>query len=125
MKTCKDWDAILAEYSEGEDSDAHDELNVMSVQKNAQRVAELIHTFVPGLDPTQRGKVPMGMNRADVLKSDLVAASRYIAPLASARPDESSSSRPKVSSSRAGDDAAASESAAPEASEAPNSSSSS
>ena len=55
MRTVKAWDAILAEESLGEDSDEHDEINVRMVQRNAKRVSELLHQFVPGLDPSQAG----------------------------------------------------------------------
>lgn len=44
VNTMKDWDAIARELSSGEDSDAHDDLNVMSVQKNARRVADMVRT---------------------------------------------------------------------------------
>lgn len=60
----KNWDAILKEYSSGEDEDAHDCLNVMTVVKNAKRVCEVIHGVVPGLDKTVMQSPFMGMNRS-------------------------------------------------------------
>ena len=74
----KDWDALLKDYSSGEDSDAHDSLNVMSVQKNAHRIANLLHATMPGLDPSMARDAPMGMNRPDVIRRDFEAhASRF------------------------------------------------
>lgn len=65
MRTVRDWEKALADVSSGEDSDEHDSLNVVKVQKNARRVSELLHTFVPGLDADRGGNVPKGMNRPD------------------------------------------------------------
>ena len=66
-RTLKDWNEVLRDYSSGEDSDAGDSLNVMSVQRNAHRVAEMMQS-VAGL-PTSNGgrpQPPMGMNEANV-----------------------------------------------------------
>lgn len=71
MPQSKDWDAILRDLSSGEDSDAHDELNVRSVQKNAHRVAEMVRTVVPGLGGA--AAFP-GMNRPDVMRAGLADA---------------------------------------------------
>ena len=74
----KDWTRVLREYSSGEDSDEHDSLNVLSVQRNAHRIAELLHMTVPGLDPTEARTPPMGMNSAQFIRrglSDATAAS--------------------------------------------------
>ena len=103
MKSVKDWDAILAEMSDGGDSDAGDDLNIMSVQRNAHRVAELVHNFVPGLDASQRGGTPMGMNRPDPLRDDLVASSKA----ASRRSSETNSSSGGAARSRPADSAGA------------------
>jgi hypothetical protein len=81
-RTNKNWEQIVRELSSGEDSDAHDELNVMSVQKNAHRVAQLLHAAVPGLEQTGRAAfVPSGMNRLDrtAFTDGLLAASRAVA----------------------------------------------
>ena len=78
----KNWEQIARELSSGEDSDAHDELNVMSVQKNAHKVAQLLHAAVPGLEQTGRAAfVPSGMNRLDrtAFTGGLLAASRAVA----------------------------------------------
>ena len=56
----KNWDAIAAELSSGEDSDAGDSLNVLAVQRNAHRVAELLHGAVPGLDEGEMRALPRG-----------------------------------------------------------------
>ena len=73
----KDWATILADYSSGEDSDAHDGLNVRSVQKNAQRVTEILHAALPNLDPSKVRTPPMGTNNIDFIReglSDAIAA---------------------------------------------------
>lgn len=67
----KDWEAILKELSSPESSDAEDDLNVMSVQKNANRVAELMHGVIPNLDPSRAGVPFTGMNGSDVLRKRL------------------------------------------------------
>jgi hypothetical protein len=91
-RTVKDWDAICRDLSSGEDSDAHDGLNVMSVQKNAQRVAEIVRTVLPGLDADPAAPL-MGMNRPTAFKDGLVDAIAAAAPppparLAAAAPSE-------------------------------------
>ena len=58
----KDWDRIARALSSPESSDAEDELNVISVQRNAHRVAQLVHGYVPSLDPSRAGVPPLGMN---------------------------------------------------------------
>ena len=91
----KDWTAILAGYSSGEDSDAHDGLNVRSVQKNAQRVTEILHAALPNLDPSTVRTPPMGTNNIDFIReglSDAIAAqsrhSRESPPSSSATSSE-------------------------------------
>ena len=78
----KDWTAILRDYSSGEDSDAHDSLNVVSVQKNAKRVAELLQDCVPGLEAYRRPDAPrpMGMNDPSLIRDGLAAAMRGASP---------------------------------------------
>jgi len=70
----KDWSEILRDYSSGEDSDEHDSLNVLSVQKNAGRVTDLLHATVPTLDPSRAKSLPMGMNSVNVIREGLVDA---------------------------------------------------
>ena len=90
----KDWNAIARELSSGEDSDAEDSLNVMQVQKNARRVAELMHTFIPDLaaQHLERGAAPLGMNRPDLIRDGLAST------IATAR---RSVTRPKATSPNA------------------------
>ena len=45
----KNWDAILRDISSPESSDAEDGLNVLSVTKNARRVAEVVTGVIPHL----------------------------------------------------------------------------
>ena len=78
----KNWDAIAAELSSGEDSDAGDSLNVLAVQRNAHRVAELLHGAVPGLDEGEMRALPRGANTIDYLKAGLAAAARTAPPSA-------------------------------------------
>jgi hypothetical protein len=71
----KDWEAIMRELSSDDDSDAGDSLNVLSVTRNAHRVAQLAHGFGPMFDPAQMGNdAPMGMNDASVIREGLAAA---------------------------------------------------
>ena len=87
-RTVRDWDAALRDVSSGEDSDAGDSLNVLQVQKNAKRVAELVHTMVPGMAVDHlMGRTPMGMNRPDAIRNDLSAAMQQME--ASARANRS------------------------------------
>ena len=54
-------------------------MNVVQAQKNARRVAELMHQFVPGLGedkPHLKGDTPLGMNNADLIREGLVASMR-------------------------------------------------
>ena len=85
----KDWDKIARELSSGEDSDAGDELNVMTVQRNAKRVAELIRLVSPEADAAARfhgGQgVPdvlpaLGMNQASALQHMMRDAAKTTAP---------------------------------------------
>lgn len=75
----KDWKNILDSISSPEDSDADDELNVVQVQRNARRVAELMHQFVPGLGENRshlKGDTPLGMNNTDLIREGLSASMR-------------------------------------------------
>lgn len=94
----KDWASILNGYSSGEDSDAHDEPNVMSLQKNAPRVAELLHAFVPGLDDEDVRRPPMGMNQPDVIRNglaDLLAVPADRKLVASRKHEDGKQTRPQ------------------------------
>lgn len=93
----KNWDQIARELSSGEDSDAGDSLNVMSVVRNAHRVAELMHGALPGLDATQMRTPPRGMNGVDFIRDGLAAATAEGARRSGAR----RASPPSASSGRA------------------------
>ena len=83
----RDWDKIAADLSSGEDSDAYDGPNVVAVQRNAHRVAELLHATVPGLDPDKSGAPAMGTNDLNALRAELLAsAMRGASPRARASP---------------------------------------
>ena len=67
----KDWNKIMREIPSPDSSDAEDELNVLSVQKNAKRVCEMMHRMVPGLQRGEVGSVPKGMNDSNVILSSM------------------------------------------------------
>lgn len=95
----RNWDKIVAEISSGEDSDAYDGPNVVAVQRNAQRVAELLHAVVPGLDPEQSGAPAMGTNNLNALRESLLAtAMRGASPHARASPARSAGRPPTAAS---------------------------
>jgi hypothetical protein len=81
----KNWDSIVKELSSPDSSDAEDHLNVMSVQKNATRVAELLHESIPTLDASQGGNGPVGMNPR-TLRAEL-AKTVFASPLLRKKPD--------------------------------------
>lgn len=119
----KNWDQIAKELSSGEDSDEHDELNVMSVQRNAHRVMDMMHTMLPGFEDHAKvaherrsGYVPKGMNRAEPLKDGLAAA----IDAASRHSRESHASR-EASSTGGGAVVAAAEAPAPSPTQPPTS----
>ena len=70
----KDWGKICRDLSSPDSSDAEDELNVLSVQKNATRVSEMMHGIIPGLDRSKAGAVAMGMNRTELISASLAKA---------------------------------------------------
>lgn len=94
----KNWDKIVKELSSPESSDAEDDLNVMSVQKNAKRVGELMSGVIPTLDSNKQGAPPKGMNCTSVLRDQLtksfVESRRSIKP-----PSMSEGAIPKASPS--------------------------
>lgn len=67
----KNWDAILRDISSPESSDAEDGLNVLSVTKNARRVAEVVTGVIPTLPGEFKGLPPKGMNSVSVLRDGL------------------------------------------------------
>ena len=69
--------------SSPDSSDAEDDLNVMSVQKNATRVAELMHSMIPSLDPnmTPNAPLPKGMNTSDLIRSQMSKTVSSIRPV--------------------------------------------
>lgn len=77
----KDWNAILQEYSDDDYEDTYDTLNVMSVQRNAHRCAELLHSMLPNLSQHDVRAPPMGMNDSDIIRNafgrTVHAASRH------------------------------------------------
>lgn len=54
----KDWNKIVRELSDPEDSDDGDELNEVMVRKNAQKLADVMHHYLPGLDASEAQSVP-------------------------------------------------------------------
>ena len=74
MAPHKNWNEIVKTLSSPEASDEEDGLNFRSVQKNAHRVAELMHGVIPGLDRERAGCAPVGMNRPDVFRNSMAKA---------------------------------------------------
>lgn len=80
----KNWDKIVSELSSGDESDAGDDLNVMSVQKNAHKVVQMLHAMMPGLEEGAKivhgvgsssdAYCPPGMNRTAPLTAGISAA---------------------------------------------------
>jgi hypothetical protein len=71
----KDWDRIARELSSPDSSDAEDGLNVISVQKNARRVSEILHSVLPESPfVSPDASPPMGMNRFSALRDQLTKA---------------------------------------------------
>lgn len=77
----------MRDLSSPEASDEEDSLNVLSVQRNAHRVAELLHGTIPGLDVAQMRDLPAGANKLDFMRVGLANAMRE----ASRRSHEASS----------------------------------
>lgn len=72
-----DWDKLLREISSGEDSDEGDSLNVLSVQKNARRVCDLLRDMAP----------PGGLAPPGALDDKAKAAAREVVPPRGMNPD--------------------------------------
>ena len=71
----KNWGRIAAELDDGAESDDGDSLNVVSVQRNAQRVAELVRTLRPDVKPDNVDVAPpMGTNSPALMRGDLAKA---------------------------------------------------
>lgn len=58
----KNWDKICSEIETPPDSDADDELNVLKVQKNAQKISDVLHHMLPNLDDALAKSLPKGVN---------------------------------------------------------------
>lgn len=112
----KDWNAIVRDLSSPESSDAEDDLNVLSVQKNASRVAELVQGLVPGLDATQMRDAPYGMNRPDVMRDALAATIAGMSRRSVARPPPAPTTTPRDASAAAGSEGSDAEEGSAEAS---------
>ena len=102
----KNWDAIAAELSSGEDSDAGDDLNVLAVQRNAHRVSELLHGTMPGLDESDMRTLPRGTNTLGFLKRGFENAIRASGVPAGAAPRTAAGTGPGPASASAAPSAA-------------------
>jgi hypothetical protein len=67
----KNWDRIVGSLSSPESSDAEDVPNEYSIKKNTQRVSELLHGLIPGLDTSLAGAPPRGTNTANTFRQQL------------------------------------------------------
>lgn len=54
----RDWDALMRNYSSGDESDEDDVPNIVSFQRNARRNAELIQSFIPHMTPEGVDTIP-------------------------------------------------------------------
>ena len=67
----RDWDAAMREVSSGSESDEHDVPNILSLQKNAHRIAQLARQILPVEDVMAErvgvGAPPAGMRDASIL----------------------------------------------------------
>lgn len=54
----RNWDALMRNYSSGEESDENDVPNIVSFQRNARRNAELIQSFIPHMTPEGVETIP-------------------------------------------------------------------
>ena len=78
MPPAKDWSKIVRDLSSGEDSDEHDSLNLQSVTRNAQRVAQLVGGL---LEENRNSLPPMGANASttDAIRESLARATNAAA----------------------------------------------
>ena len=67
----KNWDQIVANLPSPPSSDDEDGPNLVSVQKNAQRVSDALHNLLPMLNSNLAKTVPKGMNRPATLRDDI------------------------------------------------------
>ena len=101
MPTHKNWDQIArdlsVEYDLKRDSDEDDSLNVMSVQRNAHRVAEMMREVVPAVPglTLPPARPPVGANDYSFVKTDF----SRIGTDAAAAVDARASHTPHASSS--------------------------
>ena len=70
----KDWNTILQGYSSGEDSDEHDDLNLQSIHRNAQKISDLMAAVMPGAKMEDLMRVPTGMNSMESIREGLYAS---------------------------------------------------
>lgn len=86
----KNWDKIVRQLSSPESSDAEDDLNVMSVCKNAARVAQVVNGITNPDD--QRAPPLRGTNRfsdlSDRLTKSFVESQQLLHHLSSRRKEE-------------------------------------
>lgn len=68
----KDWESILRDIETPPSSDEEDGLNVQKIKKNAAKISDLLHTVVPGMDPSLSQSVPKGMNDATLFRDEFL-----------------------------------------------------
>jgi len=67
----KEWDTIMRSIPSPENSDTEDSVNIMSLQKNAPRVIQLMQHTLPGLSNDVTSSMPMGINRTDIIRDGI------------------------------------------------------
>lgn len=67
----RNWDDVLKEYSSEDDGDEGDSANILSLQQNVHRVAQLARQILP-VDPSSIsvGEPPLGMRSVSTLHQD-------------------------------------------------------
>ena len=70
-RSMTEWDTIMRNIPSPDDSDAEDCVNVLSLQKNAPKVVQLLQHLIPGVSQTTDPVIPRGMNRVDAIRDGL------------------------------------------------------
>lgn len=82
MSFTKDWDKILEDYSDNEGEEENgDEVNILSVQKNARRVAQVLQQSFPSLSHPDTGEPILGRGEnstRDTLFAGMIGAANIL-----------------------------------------------
>ncbi|NDB85159.1 MAG: hypothetical protein EB127_21030 [Alphaproteobacteria bacterium] len=70
-KSMKEWDNIMRNISSPENSDADDDVNILSIQRSTPKVVQLMQHIVPGLSANVDAPMPMGMNSTQFIRDGI------------------------------------------------------